>query len=406
MTDRDMLSKSWAMGRVAFCLLTLPVLLACGLIGGNPTPTSTPAPVMVSANVLTPAPTAERPGADDRPDVPVEESTPPPTLTPAPTYTPVPSPTPEPTTTPTPEPTATPEPTTTPTLEPTATPEPTTTPTPEPSPTPEPTTTPTPEPTATPEPTTTPTPEPTATPEPTTTPTPEPTATPEPTTTPTPEPTSTPLPPPSVPTNATFYVDVSAHRLKWEPVAGTSSYEIYSSEDPSCVPSGCKRIGYDVSEPTFVNASPSNIAGDYQFTTCNRSGCSSNADEDRNHYWITACNSGGCSNLSKVAEHLDNRPSAPLSASWTSNGNDFTTIRWDPVENADYYGVYHDDFWDRCNVNRFGVPDGPAFNCERVASNLKDNQFDHDNRYSDEDDNYWVSACNRSGCSLAVAVRR
>ena len=80
-------------------------------------------------------------------------------------------------------------------------------------------------------------------------------------------------------------------------------------------------------------------------------------------------------------------------------------ISWDPVDNADYYVVYHDDFREDCNVNRFGIP-VPHFNCERIVSELAVTHFDHSNRYADDDDNYWIGACNRSGCSLTVAVRR
>ena len=191
---------------LAVWVLVLPVTVACGFFGGDPSPT--PAPELISAIILTPTPTA--PGTGDRPEertfdpTPQPTYTPEPTPTPQPTYTPVPTSTPEPTATPQPTATATPEPTATATPEPTATatPEPTATATPEPTATAttEPTATSTPEPTATatPEPTATATPEPTATatPEPTATATSEPTATavPEPTATAVPEPTATSAP--------------------------------------------------------------------------------------------------------------------------------------------------------------------------------------------------------------------
>ena len=87
--------------RLAVWMLVLPVTVACGILGGDPTPT--PAPELVSTNILTPSPTSESPGTGDRPEeriidqTPLPTYTPEPTPTPQPTYTPVPTSTPEPT---------------------------------------------------------------------------------------------------------------------------------------------------------------------------------------------------------------------------------------------------------------------------------------------------------------------
>ena len=350
MTDRIMLSKSWAVGRVAFCLLTLPVLLACGLIGGNPSPTSTPAPVMVSANVLTPAPTVERPGADDRPDVPVEESTPLPTLTPAPTYTPVPSPTPEPTDEPTPEPT----------------PVPTSEPTPEPTPVP------------TPEPTPEPTPQPTYTPVPSATP--YPTSTPQPTATVTPEPTTTPAPPPKAPLNVEFSVDLSTRSISWDSVVGAEYYDVYDEESTK---SDRRLIVSGVTETTFLHTSP--LGGEI-------------------YYYVAACNSGGCSDVSK-AEFIDKRPPGPAGVVHEVSVD---RISWEPTGEADFYNVYVSDyaFRDHCETNPIdGFPQDSFGNCELVEQNVIGTFVDLEN-YNSEDE-LFVAACNRSGCSdPARAVRR
>ena len=107
MGDRNTGRLAWgALWRLAAGALVLPVILACGIFGGDPAPT--PVPQLVSTNILTPTPT------------------------PNPTDTPAPTNTPEPTATPTATlyPTATPTPTNTPSPTPTATPYPTATPTP------------------------------------------------------------------------------------------------------------------------------------------------------------------------------------------------------------------------------------------------------------------------------------
>ena len=160
------------------CALAISLVLACGIFGGGPEPTT--APVLVSSNILTPTPTVESQGTSDRPEEIIIEPTPQPTYTPYPTATPYPSPPP----TFTPLPTYTPVPTVTPVAS--ATPLPTYTPYPTASPYPTPQPTFTPLPTFTPEPTpmVSPTPEPTATPEPTSTPTSVPPPTPVATSTP------------------------------------------------------------------------------------------------------------------------------------------------------------------------------------------------------------------------------
>ena len=49
-----------SIARLAVCALVLPVAMACGIFGGDPSPT--PAPELVSTNILTPTPTGESPG--------------------------------------------------------------------------------------------------------------------------------------------------------------------------------------------------------------------------------------------------------------------------------------------------------------------------------------------------------
>ena len=74
-----------------------------------------------------------------------------------------------------------------------------------------------------------------------------------------------------------------------------------------------------------------------------------------------------------------------------------STIRasWDAVDGADYYKVYHHDFFDdACSLGSDGRP---RF-CEELAADVADTTFVHTN--PDLDANYyWVVACNQEGCS-------
>ena len=363
--------------KLSLFLLSIPALLSCGMFAGDPSPTSTPAPVMVSANVLTPVATGEAPGADDRPDEELSVPTPEPTLTPEPTYTPEPTPTPEPSPTPEPTATVTPEPTATVTPEPTATVTPTATATI----TPTATATITPTATATshtrpPRPPVTPTATATITPTATATVTPTATATITPTA------TATPLPPPSVPTNATYFRDVSARRVNWDPVAGADYYSVYHDNDDECGSGDCRKIADRVLEPTYLHTSP---------------------NDRTNYYWIAACNSGGCSELSKFAEWINRRPPGPTNVLVTYV-EDNTRVTWEAVEGADYYNVYWEDFFDGCDIGWDGIPHR-VLNCEFLVKDLVDTYAADDP--GRPEDHYWVSACNRSGCSAPVrAVRR
>ena len=76
---------------------------------------------------------------------------------------------------------------------------------------------------------------------------------------------------------------------------------------------------------------------------------------------------------------------------------DGSTIRvsWDPVDGADYYKIYHDDFFDSSCSLRMGG--SPSF-CEELAANVVGTSYLHENPNSSEN-YYWVVACNSDGCS-------
>ncbi len=251
-------------------------------------------------------------------------------------------------------------------------------------------------PTQTPAPSDTPTPVPTPTqtptPSDTPTPVPTPTQTPEPSTTPTPGPTpthtSTPSTPPagtipSAPANVRFAHEDSTIHITWDPVAGADHYNIYHDDsfDSRCrlnkdgSTGFCEELARNVVETTYLHTDPSGGS---------------------NYYWVVACNSGGCSEIDSKnpAGPAEAIPTTPANARYAVEGSTIH-ITWDPVDGADYYNVYHDDFFDsKCRLNR----DGSAGFCEELARNIVGTSFVHTAPYSG-DNYYWVVACNRGGCS-------
>ena len=79
---------------------------------------------------------------------------------------------------------------------------------------------------------------------------------------------------------------------------------------------------------------------------------------------------------------------------------DGSTIRvsWDAVDGADYYKIYHDDFFDSaCNLGSDGRP---RF-CEELATDVTGTTYVHTNPTSPGlgENYYWVVSCNSDGCS-------
>ena len=73
-------------------------------------------------------------------------------------------------------------------------------------------------------------------------------------------------------------------------------------------------------------------------------------------------------------------------------------ISWDTVDGADYYKVYHDDFFgDACELRRDG---SPRF-CEELAADVTGTTYVHANPTPPGrgENYYWVVSCNSGGCS-------
>ena len=185
------------------------------------------------------------------------------------------------------------------------------------------------------------------------------------------------------PTNVSFVRDGTSTRLIWDPVSGADYYKIYYDDFHSGAcrlnsrgnPSFCEELASNVQETSYVHTEP---------------------DDDNNYYWVVACTSGGCSDIDSEnpATFIDTRPSAPTNVSFVRDGASIR-LSWDPVSGADYYQIYYDDFFSEgCRLTSRG---NPSF-CEELASNVQETSYVHTE--PDDDDNYyWVVACNSGGCS-------
>ena len=97
----------------------------------------------------------------------------------------------------------------------------------------------------------------------------------------------------------------------------------------------------------------------------------------------------------QTATPTDTRqPESPANVRYALEGSSIR-VSWDTVDGADYYNVYHDDFFDSgCTLRRDG---SPGF-CEELATNVVRTTYVHADPDSAKN-YYWVVACNSGGCS-------
>ena len=114
-----------------------------------------------------------------------------------------------------------------------------------------------------------------------------------------------------------------------------------------------------------------------------------------NYYWVAACNNVGCSPVAEEspAKPAVDIPPAPSNLTYALEGPSIV-LSWDPVDGADYYNLYHHRaFASSCGVR----PDGSSMSCDQLAANLVETTYTHAD--PDRRNYYWVTACNRGGCS-------
>ena len=111
------------------------------------------------------------------------------------------------------------------------------------------------------------------------------------------------------------------------------------------------------------------------------------------HYFLVTGDEAGAGSYS-VAVLVDPSPRGPSNVRYAWDGSSIR-VGWDPVDGADYYNVYYDDFFpEGCVLNR----DGSTRFCDELATNVTGAIYVHAD--PDIDANYyWVAACNSEGCS-------
>lgn len=106
---------------------------------------------------------------------------------------------------------------------------------------------------------------------------------------------------------------------------------------------------------------------------------------------VSAGDATGAYVLSISADPSPETP-ANVTISWEGSG---ARLTWDPVAGAEYYNVYHDDFFSTsCSID----PDGNPSRCQELADNVVDTIYLIPSAGTDENF-YWVAACNSEGCS-------
>ena len=110
------------------------------------------------------------------------------------------------------------------------------------------------------------------------------------------------------------------------------------------------------------------------------------------HYWIKACNGSGCSNLSSTASARTSlaKPPAPNSISATADGNSDINLQWQAT--ADEYHLLHYHIYRSTSSD---ITYRSTLTTYLNVTNYKDIGLTFINSTL----NYWIRACNASGCS-------
>ena len=193
---------------------------------------------------------------------------------------------------------------------------------------------------------------------------------------------------PSIPANAQYAWDVRELQVPvstltrepwerrdilvtWDAVDGADYYNVYRHDYPFdfC----CEELATNLTENSYVDTHP----------------------RAASYYWVTACNDAGCSEVDKKnpASPVEGIPDQPANVQ-VSQQDSANIISWDSVNEADYYVIYGGDFFPDCSEGEY--PSQPKL-CDVLHMDLRQTHYTDDN-FSLQD-SYWVTACNRGGCS-------
>ena len=160
--------------------------------------------------------------------------------------------------------------------------------------------------------------------------------------------------------------DALSIQVTWDAVAGAERYNVYLGASGCEVSDGWRRQCEELA---------SNVVGtNYVHDDAGR------VWNPNNHYWVVACSGTGCSGFDaeNPALPIEERPDAPpADVRFAIEGASIRVV-WEAVEGADSYNVYYER--------------------RLLARAVVGTDFVHtEPRYGDYE--YWVSACNRGGCS-------
>ncbi len=171
--------------------------------------------------------------------------------------------------------------------------------------------------------------------------------------------------------------DALSIQVTWDAVPGAEHYNV------SLGTAGCGGAGRRPCEESASNVVGTNYVHDDAGTVWDPNDAHDRAGRVRtsnNHYWVVACSGTWCSavDAENPALPIEERPDAPpADVRFAIEGASIRVV-WEPVEGADSYNVYH--------------------NGSLLKNAVAGTDFVHtEPKYGDYE--YWVSACNRGGCS-------
>ena len=164
--------------------------------------------------------------------------------------------------------------------------------------------------------------------------------------------------------------------LEWENATNMTNLYIYGNNFSGCFP------------PQFAHLEKGTLRELYELITDEISGAKIDV---RTAYCSTDVEA------SRGLFPLNSALSSPSNLSYTFQGTSIV-LRWDPVQGADHYILYHDDLFDsRCRISNIG---SPTF-CRRLTTVRRRTTYTHAQPPGGRN-YYWVRACNRSGCSPLI----
>ena len=98
--------------------------------------------------------------------------------------------------------------------------------------------------------------------------------------------------------------------------------------------------------------------------------------------------------VSGTPTSTESTPGSPANAQYRREGSTMI-VTWDPSAGATYYKVYYSDSrFPRCSL----LSSGTSLGCEELAGNVAGTTYT-DAGPDDDNNNYWITACNNAGCS-------